>query len=137
MNCEQIAELLPDYLQESLKPEQRDLVDGHLQSCEQCREEIALWQKLALLPEEQPGPALRTRFKAMLDAYQEGRWEHRQLAKERKNWFPGFVRGGWLHIPAAGLAWAVLMLVIGFIAGRSLNPPNPADGQMAKLQSTC
>src|SRR5262245_21629057 len=58
MNCEQIAELIPDYLQGSLSNDQRGLVEGHLHVCEQCREEVALWQKLALLPEEQPGPAL-------------------------------------------------------------------------------
>lgn len=135
MTCEQIAELLPDYLQESLNREQRILVEGHLQSCDQCREEAALWQKLALLPEEQPGPAVRARFKAMLDAYEEGRWEHRQLAKERRSLFPGFLSGGWLRMPAAGLAWAILLLVAGFVAGRSISSPNPAETQMAKLQS--
>ena len=135
MNCEQIGELLPDYFQGSLDREQRNLVEGHLQSCVQCREEVALWQKLELLPEEQPGPELRVRFKAMLDAYQEGRWENRQLAKERRSLLPGFFSGGWLRMPAAGLAWAVLLLVVGFVAGRSVNSTNPADTQMAKLQS--
>ena len=135
MNCEQIAELLPDYLQEGLAPEQRDLVETHLRTCDQCREEVALWQKLSLLPEEQPGPALRARFKAMLDAYQEGRWEHRQLAKERRGFLPGFLSGGWLRMPAAGLAWAILLLVVGFLAGRSMNTPSGPDPQMAKLQS--
>ncbi|HEY6253569.1 MAG TPA: HEAT repeat domain-containing protein [Candidatus Angelobacter sp.] len=135
MNCEQIAELLPDYLQESLNREQRNLVESHLQGCDQCREEIALWQKLALLPEEQPGPELRARFKAMLNAYQEGRGEQRQPVQERPSLLRGFLSGGWLRMPAAGLAWAVLLLVVGFVAGRSVNSPNPADTQMAKLQS--
>src|SRR5215472_13347510 len=89
MSCEQIAELLPDYLQESLNAEQRKLVEGHLQTCDQCREEIALWQKLALLPEEQPRPELRARFKAMLDTYQEGLREQQQVVKERQGWFSG------------------------------------------------
>ncbi|HKE31159.1 MAG TPA: zf-HC2 domain-containing protein, partial [Candidatus Angelobacter sp.] len=83
MNCEQIAELLPDYLQDSLGHDQRAMVEVHLQSCDQCREEVALWQKLSLLPEEQPGPELRARFKAMLDAYQEGRSQYRGAAKEK------------------------------------------------------
>lgn len=135
MNCEQIAELLPDYLQESLGHEQRDLVEAHLRSCNQCREEVALWQKLSLLPEEQPSPGLRARFKAMLDAYEEGRWEHRQLAKERRSLLPGFLRGGWLRMPAVGLAWAILLLVVGFLAGRSINTSPGPDPQMAKLQS--
>jgi predicted DNA-binding protein (UPF0251 family) len=94
-----------------------------------------LWQKLSLLPQEQPDPALRARFRAMLDAYEEGQWEHRQVAKERPNFFSGFLSGGWLRMPAAGLAWAVLLLVVGFIAGRAVNTPNPSGSEMAQLQS--
>ena len=40
MNCEQIAELIPDYLQESLTGDQRALVERHLQTCEQCRQRL-------------------------------------------------------------------------------------------------
>lgn len=128
MTCEQIAELLPDYLQQSLASVQRKTVEGHLQSCQQCREEVALWQKLALLPEEQPSPALRPRFNAMLDAYKEGR------VGEKKSILSSLFGGGWMRMPAAGLAWAVLLLVVGFVAGRSVSPRNPTDQQMAKLQ---
>lgn len=133
MNCEQIAELLPDYLQESLSGEQRKLVEAHLQSCGQCREEVALWQKLALVPEEQPSPALRARFQTMLEAFQEG--EHRQVAEPKKGFFSGFLSGGWLRMPAVGLAWAVLLLAIGFAGGRFMTPQNNSTDQMAKLQS--
>ena len=136
MNCEQIAELLPDYLQDSLGHDQRAMVEAHLQSCDQCGEEVALWQKLSLLPEEQPSPALRARFKATLDAFQEGRSERRGVAKEKRSLLSGLLGGGWLRMPAAGLAWAVLLLVIGFLAGRSMNSPSATSTpDMAKLQS--
>lgn len=136
MSCEQIAELLPDYLQESLNPEQRKLVEGHLQTCSQCREEITLWQKLALLPEEQPGPELRSRFRAMLDTFQEGLQERQQVTKEKSGLFSSLFSGGWMRMPAAGLAWAILLLVVGFVAGRSVSPSNPPqDLQLAKMQS--
>jgi hypothetical protein len=135
MTCEQIAQLLPDYLQDSLEPEQRNVLEDHLQGCEQCRDEVAIWQRLALLPEERPGPALTARFKAMLEAYEEGRWEHRQLVRERKKLFPSFSGGDWLRMPAVGLAWAVLLVTAGFVAGRTLSPPHVSDPQMAKLQS--
>lgn len=135
MDCQQIGELIPDYLQGSLDHDQRGLVERHLQSCEQCREEAELWQKLALLPQEQPGPELRARFKAMLEAYEEGRWEHRQLVRERKSLFSGFLGGGWLRAPATGLAWAVLLLVAGFVGGRAVNTPTASDQQIAQLHS--
>jgi len=136
MNCEQIAELLPDYLQDSLGRDQRAVVEVHLQSCDQCREEVTLWQKLSLLPEEQPSPELRARFKTMLDAYQEGRSQYGGAFKEKRSWLGGFLSGGWLRMPAAGLAWAVLLLVVGFLAGRSMNSPGTTSSpDLAKLQS--
>src|ERR1700732_2020766 len=59
MKCEQIAKLLPDYLQESLRPEQNKIVEQHLAACADCTEVVALWKKLATLPGEQPSPAAR------------------------------------------------------------------------------
>lgn len=134
MTCEQIAALLPDYLQDSLAGDRRNLVTSHLQSCEQCREEVGLWQKLALLPEEQPGPGLRTRFHAMLEAYQEGHLERSQPERRARGIWPNFFAGDWWRMPAAGLVWAILLLVVGFIAGRSVNPPDHSQQQLAKLQ---
>ncbi len=84
MNCEAIGELLPDYLQVRLNPELAGEVEKHLAGCPVCAEEAALWRKLAVLPEEQPSPALQSRFKAMLESYQEGRWEKTSLAEEKR-----------------------------------------------------
>jgi len=135
MTCQQIGVLLPDYFEESLALEQRNVVEGHLQVCERCREEVALWQKLSLLPQEEPGPALRTRFDAMLAAYQEGQVERGQTARRKSSRLGRFFGGGWMRMPAAGLAWAALLLAVGFIAGRSLNSQNPGEQQqLAKLQ---
>ena len=39
-------------------------------------------EELALLPDEQPS-RLESRFKAMLESYQEGRWEKSNLARKR------------------------------------------------------
>ena len=73
MKCEEIGELLPDYLQGSLKAEQDGLVEQHLVECADCREEVVIWKKLSLLPVEQPSAESRERFEAMLQAYQTGR----------------------------------------------------------------
>jgi anti-sigma factor RsiW len=83
MKCEETGELLPDYLQGRLRADQAAQVEKHLAECAACGEEAALWKKLALLPEEQPSPALESRFKAMLESYQEGRWEKTNLASEK------------------------------------------------------
>src|SRR6266446_246058 len=72
MKCEEIAELLPDYLQKGLRGEQKAIVERHLESCAECSEVAGLWKKLALISDEQPSPAGRARFDAMLQAYQAG-----------------------------------------------------------------
>src|SRR5260370_6595892 len=53
MKCEEIAELLPDYLQEGLAAERKSVVERHLENCLECREVAGLWKKLALIPDEQ------------------------------------------------------------------------------------
>lgn len=120
MNCEAIGELLPDYLQGRLTPELASEVEKHLAGCEACGEEAALWKNLALLPEEQPSPALQTRFKAMLESYQEGRWEKTSLAAEQNKTpaAPLWGLGNWKQLPFAGVVWACLFLVCGYLIGR-------------------
>lgn len=134
MKCEQIAELLPDYLQGSLAENETRVVAEHLSGCVSCSEEVTLWKKLALLPQEQPGPRLRSKFNEMLEAYEEGRWEKSSLAAEHTRMAPGFLgRRAWAA-PAA-MACGVLLLVIGFFAGRSVNSADPQRQEVARLHN--
>ena len=139
MNCEAIGELLPDYLQGRLSPELAGEVEKHLSSCASCGEEAALWGKLALLPEEQPGPAMQTRFKAMLESYQEGRWEKSSLVAEKQKTPTPMLwgLGNWRQMPVAGVVWACLFLICGFLIGRRTErpvAPNNNDAQIAELR---
>ena len=116
MKCEEIGELLPDYLQGSLKAEQDSLVEQHMVECADCREEVAIWKKLSLLPVEKPSAESRERFEAMLNAYQTGRNDKASA---------GFARPkratvwNWLRSPVGAVAWSAALLVIG-IFGRKL-----------------
>jgi len=83
MKCEHIVELLPDYLQGRLSAEQHHNVEAHLDQCADCSEEVVIWRKLSLLPVEQPGPASRARFEAILQAYQAGRSSQAEGGSER------------------------------------------------------
>lgn len=139
MKCEEISELLPDYLQRRITPDQAVEVEKHLAGCSSCGEEAALWNKLALLPEEQPSPAVETRFKAMLESYEEGRWEKASLAAEKSK-TPAtpmlWGLGNWRQIPAAGIVWACLFLACGYFVGRHSERPvlNETSPQIAELQ---
>lgn len=131
MKCEEIGELLPDYLQGRLRADQAVEVEKHLTECTGCVEEAALWKNLALLPEEQPSPAVESRFKEMLESYQEGRWEKTNLASEKSKvpipmlW--GL--GNWRQLPAAGIVWAVLFLACGYFIGKHADRGSDAAAQ--------
>ena len=138
MKCEQITELLPDYLQGSLRPDQQHNVEAHLEQCAGCSEEVLLWQKLSLLPVDQPGPASRARFGAMLQAYQAGRssqpeggteWRKRASAW---NW----TVFDWLRSPMRTMAWSVALLAIGVYAGLNFAGPKESRSRdLAAMQS--
>lgn len=135
MKCEQIAELLPDYLQESLAPDQLREVEAHLKQCADCSEEVALWKKLSLLPVEQPSPISRVRFEAMLQAYQAGRsGQALGNSESRKRASMGSVFH-WLRSPLGAVAWSAALLAIGIFAGVRLAAPKPPSPDLAAIQS--
>lgn len=136
MNCEAIGELLPDYLQARLNPELTAEVENHLAGCPACSEEAALWRKLTVVPEERPSQGLQSRFKAMLESYQEGRWEKRSLAEEKRRQPTATIwgLGNWRLMPVAGVVWACVFLVCGFFIGRQTDRGSNPDLN-AKLEA--
>jgi hypothetical protein len=117
---------MPDYFAGSLNHELDDQLEEHIHQCAACRESVNLWNALGRLPQEQPSPALRARFEAMLQAYQGVRTQSRQEAVEPRNPGRGFsfwAAGNWLR-PAAAFACVLLLLAAGFAAGRYTGPDN-------------
>jgi anti-sigma factor RsiW len=139
MNCEQIAELLPDYLQGSLMREQVSQVEQHCEHCATCAQDVAMWKKLALLPPDQPSPDSRARFDAMLHAYSPASSErslevsstssrqafHPKIAtrnvsdsSERATPWSFFA---WLRSPLGAVAWSAALLIFGVFIGTRVN----------------
>jgi len=125
MDCHQVEKLLPDYLENSLGTDAGRAVAEHVQQCESCREEVALWNELATIPQEQPSPMLRRQFEMMLEAYQQGRG-----AKSKPE--TGFHLGGWFRsfVPAAA---AMALLAIGFLAGLYVDRTKASSTELASL----
>jgi anti-sigma factor RsiW len=135
MKCEDLEELLPDYLRGKLNSNQAGLVQAHIAECSRCGEEVEMWKRLALLPEEQPSPSVRTRFQAMLESYQEGRWEKAGLASERERFKGLGDLLSWLRTPSLSGAWACVLLAAGFLGGRYIDRGADArDKQIAEMQ---
>ena len=135
MKCEQIAELLPDYLQGSLTPDQNRRVEGHLEHCADCFEEVAVWRKLSLLPVERPSVTARVRFEAMLQAYQAGRSYQTAANPEWRKHNSVWNVFHWLRSPLGAAAWSVAVLVIGIYAGVHLAGPKAPTPDLAAMQS--
>jgi hypothetical protein len=112
---------------------------AHLETCPGCRAELAelnaVWRGMGSLPEPEPGPAMRSRFLEVLEAYQAGRASglagqvgdpgRGPFRLPHKSWLPS------RHIWQAGLAFALLML--GVFLGRyvaQLRGPNPDVAQL-------
>jgi hypothetical protein len=134
MKCEEIGGLMPDYLQNRLQPAQMSAVKAHLEQCAACAEEAALWQKLGALPDEQPSPALTSRFNAMLETYQEGRWEKTSLQNERNRFLDFGALVAWVRTPALSMGWAVALLLAGFFGGRYVDRDTRHTSELAAVQ---
>lgn len=137
MKCEQIAELLPDYLQGSLSPDQHRSVEAHVEECADCSEEVAVWRKLSLLPVEQPSPMSRVRFEAMLQAYQAGRLNQPAGDSAWRKRVPSWNVFQWLRSPLGAAAWSAALVAIGIFAGLHLaGPKEPSSSaELVKVEA--
>ena len=135
MKCEQMTELLPDYLQQTLPADSRKLVEQHLQTCVECRDDVAIWNKLSLLPSEEPSPALRERFEAMLQAYRSGRDQTGIASSSREPRASFWDSLRWLRSPAGAVAWTMAVLVLGFYIGNRQPASTSHSQELAQMHS--
>ena len=70
MACRELVELVTDYLEERLSPEDRVRFEAHLAACEACRDYLDQFRRtvsaLGKLPEESISPKARN---ALLEAF--------------------------------------------------------------------
>ncbi len=130
MNCQQLEQLLPDYLQNALSPAQTAEVEQHCEHCANCAQDIVMWKKLALLPQETPSVESRQRFDAMMHAYTTTVAETtasvrananatQQPVAAKPSW--NFIE--WLRSPFGAVAWSAALLLIGLYAGTHIVKP--------------
>jgi hypothetical protein len=139
MKCDELREKSADYLSGELDEKSLGEVRGHLADCPACREELeglsAIWTKLGVLPKEQPGSALRSRFYEMLQAYMEG------MAKDQER--PGFGQAlsRWFERlvpkrPVSQFALALALVAAGLGSGYllSVRPRSAARTEVSSLK---
>ncbi len=148
MNCEEcrirIPELWEGALDRELEDDARAELEMHLASCIQCRSEnerlSAIWRGLGQIPAYDPDPGLRARFYEKLEAYQQGFVESGLAAPKqpvvsvfwRAFWRPFWQ--WWTARPALQFALSLATLVLGFLAGFSLQH-RQEDSQLGQLHN--
>jgi anti-sigma factor RsiW len=131
MTCEKTQEKFADYLTGDLDEAGRAEVRAHIADCPACREDLedltVVWAKLGVLPEEQPGGTVRSRFYAMLEDAKGKLDAEKTAARPRwTDWF-SFRR------PAFAASFSTFLLLIGLGAGWLLSGGRPGGGRTAAL----
>jgi hypothetical protein len=133
MTCEKIQEKFADYLTGDLDETGRADVRTHILGCGACREDLenltVIWAKLGVLPEEQPGGAVRGRFYAMLDDYKDRLDAERKAAAAR----PRFVDWFTFRRPAFAASFSAVLLLVGLGAGWLLKGARTGGERYASL----
>lgn len=138
MNCDRVRELFSERWADTLENQARISFECHLNDCPACRNEWSelnrLWARLNQLPEEKPGPGMRPRFYAMLEAYQAGVEEgrtgpaHAHGIRERfREAFPQWQ-------PAFRWATAALLLVLAYSGGYLLRSSRNGHEELVNLR---
>lgn len=132
-SCEDLSTYFLDHVNGELPPAEAAEVRRHLASCAACRAEVeslgGVWHALGRLADEEPSAALRSRFYALLEAYQEG-LAHRERLGDR---FAAWLAGWWPRRPTRQLALTAAALVVGLVAGARLDRAVPG-GEIAVLR---
>ena len=134
MTCERTQEKFADYLTGDLDETGRGEVRTHILDCAACREDLenltVVWAKLGVLPEEQPGSAVRGRFYAMLEETKSQIEAERKLAQPaRPRWTDWFT----FRRPAFAASFSAFLLFVGIGAGWLMTGGSQGGDRFASL----
>jgi hypothetical protein len=122
MNCKEVTGLLPDYLQGNASPSETAELERHIGECSACSRVLGefeqVWERLGEIPDEEPGPELRTRFLAALkdQVKEQAPMEGTEPVSPHRG--RNMVSFAYLF---PRLAAAAVLIAAGFLAGRTTN----------------
>lgn len=133
MTCEDWKPYFADYWSQDLPPAERARFEAHLAECGDCRVQLqnlgGLWDQLALLPREEPGPQVSRRFQETLEAYRNG------LESAPRGRFWDRIAALWPRRPAMQMGLSFALLALGIGLGYGLRPESAGTAaQLAQLR---
>jgi hypothetical protein len=127
MTCDQSKLLLSEYWSHTLGEADELAFEAHIGTCDACRRDAeqlgALWRGLALIPAEEPGAQVRTRFYDSLAAFRHG------LESAPKHGLRERLMALWPKQPAWQMGVSFALLVIGVGVGYEMRPGQGISGQ--------
>jgi hypothetical protein len=137
MKCEEIRDLILDYLSGAIDSRMKSQIDEHTLSCSDCRQEMdamsLVWKKMGDIPEEDPGPSVGSRFYAMLEAYRHGI----ENAPQKVTWYMrlnGWMGTWWPRQPAFQFCLTAMVLAVGLAVGLRMNAGSPSTDEVVQLR---
>jgi len=135
MNCEDMKELIVEYIDGSLGSEEIRRLDDHLSSCEECRTELknakSLWMKLDDIEMEEPSENLRKNFDSMISSYKLGMNNtHTSWHESFSNWLDAW----WPKRSLTQFAATIAVLIIGLATGLSINEIAGSKREIGQMQ---
>ncbi|MFC1692327.1 zf-HC2 domain-containing protein [Candidatus Latescibacterota bacterium] len=137
MNCEKINKLIPDYISGNLDSKTRLQIDSHITECASCKQSIKevelVWSKLAQIPQEEPGPQVRTRFYSMLEDYRR-ELDYSPVKVSWNDKLVEWLEKLWPSRPVFQLGAAVAFMMFGIVIGLRVNYGFRYQGDIAQLR---
>ncbi|WP_366924526.1 DUF4349 domain-containing protein [Metallumcola ferriviriculae] len=111
MACEKFQEMLSAYLDQALNPADVELLEAHLEECEQCRQELADLKDtvtmLRSMAEIEPPAEFKQQLRERLQA------EKQQVKNQSPSLMRRVIRSPWLPLSAAAALFFVFIGVFG------------------------
>ena len=133
MICEESKQLMAAGWSGELNVSGRAKIEAHLETCEECRAEAALfgglWERMGSLPVPEPSSSLRVRWESTLESLS-GNGQVSVPKKDGVVWWPVW----WPKSPAWQVAIAACAMVLGVFAGSFLQRTGSDKNEIADLR---
>ncbi len=137
MECNNIKELIIDYMDGSLDKKEAEKVESHLLSCEECRTELetmkSIWFGLDNMKIEKVSDRLKKNIDSMIDSYSLGM---NNVGNEKLHVsFVKWLESWWPRRPMIQLASTMALLIIGLITGFSIGSRTGSKNEIVQLKT--
>lgn len=134
MKCKDLEMLMADYLSGDLNEQDRKALECHLSQCSTCDQMVlemrSNWQKVQAMPEQDPGPELRSKFYTML-AEEKAKGSRSFSIRKKLN---DFLNLFWPKEPVKQLGFTFAIVIIALLLNNTFRTQIHSNGELAVLK---